>query len=72
MKNYETEQELNPAVDMLSLYTLRYICRMAEDNFDNLMEQKGLYDEQPTRRAGAGAGEPREKGQERVMNTFKD
>ena len=64
VKNYSMEVELNQDVDILALYTLRYLTRLAHDYFDDQMEQKGLYeaeDTQPALKLTTGASEHKEK-----------
>ena len=45
VKNYKAERELDKAVDILAMDTLRTLTRMARDYFDDQMERKGLYEE---------------------------
>ena len=45
VKNYDSEVDLDPAIDTLSLYSLRQLSRLADDAFDNMMDQKGLYED---------------------------
>ena len=45
VKNYDNEVALDPSVDILSLYTLRQLTRMADDYFEDQMEEKGYYDD---------------------------
>ena len=64
VKNYSKEVELDRDVHILALYTLRYLTRLANDYFDDQMEQKGLYraaDTQPALRLTTGAAEHKEK-----------
>ena len=56
-KNYNTELELDHDVDTLALYTVRHLTRMARAYFDDQMEQKGLYGEQPALKLTTGASE---------------
>ena len=36
---------LDMAIDVLSLFTLRHLTRMADDLFDEQMERQGLYED---------------------------
>ena len=38
------EVALDQAVDILSLHALRQLVRLADDYFEDQMEQRGLYD----------------------------
>ena len=42
------EAALDPSMDILAMYTLRHLTRMANVYLDDLMERKCLYEEMDT------------------------